>query len=66
MLGTSILHYRISSYVPSSFRVCFTTLFNFYHHLRRLYHSHITVSTLISFIKPCAYRLNCFSDGHQY
>ena len=65
MLETIILYYRVAFYIPSSSRVQITTLFHFYHHLHRLHYSRTTIFTLISRIKPCVYRVTCFSGGHQ-
>ena len=65
ILKTSILHYRVASYIPSSSPVWFTTLFNFNHHLHRLHHSRTTICTLISRMKACTYHVTCFSDEHQ-
>ena len=36
-----------------------------YHHLHRLHNSRTTISTLIYLIKPCTYRITCFSGEHQ-
>ena len=65
ILETSILNYRVASNVPSGSRLRFTTLSYFYHHLYRLHQSRTTLSTLISPIKPCVYRVTCFSNKHQ-
>ena len=65
MVETSIPHYRIASYIPSDSRVHFTTLSHFYYHLHRFHLFRTSISALVPHIKPCAYRVTCFYDGHQ-
>ena len=65
ILETSILHYRIATYIPSDSCVLFTTLSNFHRHLHRINHSRNEIFALTLRIKPCAYCVTCFSDEHQ-
>ena len=65
ILETDMLHYPITIYLPSRFTVQFTTLSHFYYHIHRLHHYRNNISTLSSRIKPCAYRVPCFSNGYQ-
>ena len=57
ILETITLHYRVNFYISSGSFGRFTILSHFYHLLRRLHHSCTIISTFISVLKPCAYRV---------
>ena len=57
ILETITLHYRVNFYISSGSFGRFTILSHFYYLLHRLHHSCTIISTFISVLKPCAYRV---------